>query len=99
MDQGIDPPAPCPPPRPARYSGDPDLMTCHDPTRTLPMTHHPRSRLALSFALPLLVLAAGCEGETKGNPKAQARETLKKTTQVVLDLKPELEKGGVVTDG
>lgn len=63
------------------------------------MTHPSRSRLALSFALPLLVLAAGCEGQTKAKPKAQARETLNKTTQVVLDLKPELEKGGVVTDG
>jgi hypothetical protein len=59
------------------------------------MTHH----LRLLFALPLLALALGCEAETKAKPKLQTRETLNKTTQVVLDLKPELEKGGVVTDG
>jgi hypothetical protein len=51
------------------------------------------------FALPLLALAFGCEAETKAKPKLQTRETLNKKTQVVLNVKPELEKGGVVTDG
>lgn len=55
---------------------------------------------ALTFALASLALlvASGCEDE-KPKKKLQTRETLKKTTQVVLDLKPELAKGGQVTDG
>jgi hypothetical protein len=52
------------------------------------------------LALPLLAMALGCEAETKAKKAAvQPRETLNKTTQMVLDLKPELEKGGVVSDG
>lgn len=56
--------------------------------------------LALTFALAslALLLASGCEDE-KPKKKLQTRETLKQTTQVVLDLKPELAKGGQVTDG
>ena len=56
--------------------------------------------LASMFALPLLSLGSGCGDEAK--PKTgqlKSRETLNKKTQNVLDLKPELKKGGVVTDG
>jgi hypothetical protein len=68
-------------------------------TRTYPMTPRLRSALALAFGLALVTLAAGCEDEKPAKPKIQARDTLGKWTQVVLDLKPELEKGGQVTDG
>jgi hypothetical protein len=63
------------------------------------MTARNRFLFALTVALPVLSLAVGCEAEKKAKPKLQTRETLKKTTQVVLDLKPELEKGGQVTSG
>jgi hypothetical protein len=63
------------------------------------MTPSHRSLFALAFALPVFSLAVGCEAEKKAKPKLQTRETLKKTTQVVLNLKPELEKGGQVTSG
>jgi hypothetical protein len=59
------------------------------------MMPRPRSM----FALALLVVAVGCEAEKKTKPKLETRETLKKTTQVVYNVKEELEKGGVVTDG
>ncbi len=63
------------------------------------MTRLHRHRFALASGLALLTLAAGCEEDKPAKPKVQARDTLGKTTQVVLDLKPELAKGGVVTDG
>ena len=59
----------------------------------------PRTRLALSFALPMLALAVGCEPEKKPQPKLETRETIGKTTQEVRYLKPELDQGGQVTDG
>jgi hypothetical protein len=68
-------------------------------TRTHSMTPRIRSALGLAFGLALVTLGAGCEDEKPAKPKIQARDTLKKTTQVVLDLKPELAKGGEVTDG
>ncbi len=60
----------------------------------------PRDRqlLALVFSVPLLALALGCEVD-KSKRKVHARETLRKTTQDVRNLKPELEKGGQTTDG
>ncbi len=63
------------------------------------MTRLRRRTVALAVGLALVTLAAGCEDEKPVKPKVQARDTLKKTTQVVLDLKPELAKGGQVTDG
>ena len=58
-----------------------------------------RLTAALASGLALLTLAPGCEEDKPAKPKVQARDTLGKTTQVVLELKPELAKGGVVTDG
>jgi hypothetical protein len=52
--------------------------------------------LALAPALPLLALAAGCEGESSTKPKLKTRETLHKTTQDVRELKPELAKGAIL---
>ena len=63
------------------------------------MTRFHRPAVALASCLALLTLAAGCEEDKPAKPKVQARDTLGKTTQVVLELKPELAKGGVVTDG
>jgi hypothetical protein len=59
--------------------------------------HHIAATLASCLAL--LTLAPGCEEDKPAKPKVQARDTLGKKTQVVLELKPELAKGGVVTDG
>jgi hypothetical protein len=61
-----------------------------------PILHHAATALS---CLALLTLAAGCEDEKPVKPKIQARDTLGKTTQNVYQLKPELEKGAVVTDG
>jgi hypothetical protein len=55
--------------------------------------------LALAFGLTLLSIVAGCAEEKPTKPKLQARDTLGKTTQDVRELKAELAKGGVVTDG
>ena len=55
--------------------------------------------LGHSLGLALLTLAAGCGAETPAKPKLQARATLGKKTQEVRNLKPELGKGGEVTDG
>jgi hypothetical protein len=55
--------------------------------------------LALASGMALLALAAGCEDDKPAKPKLQARDTLGKTTQEVRNLKPELSKGGKVTDG
>jgi hypothetical protein len=55
--------------------------------------------LALASGMALLTLAVGCEDEKPAKPKLQARDTLGKTTQEVRNLKPELSKGGEVTDG
>ena len=63
------------------------------------MTHRARFVLALASALPLLALAVGCEDQPKKKGKLQSRETVGKTTQEVRNLKPELDKGGEVTDG
>ncbi len=53
--------------------------------------------LALAFAVPLLALVAGCGDEpAKSKPKIQARDTLNKTTQNVLDLKTELANGAIL---
>jgi hypothetical protein len=59
---------------------------------------HGRS-FALAFGLALLSIVIGCGEEKPKKPKLQARDTLKKTTQDVRELKTELAKGGVVTDG
>jgi hypothetical protein len=60
------------------------------------MTTHPL--LALAVALPMLALAVGCE-DSKPKGKLKTRETIRKTTQEVRNLKPELAQGGQVTDG
>ncbi len=52
-----------------------------------------------AFGLALLTLAAGCADQVPAKPKLKARETLGKKTQDVRNLKPELGKGGQVTDG
>ena len=59
----------------------------------------PRQRLLLAplSALPVIALAFGCD--SKPAPRAETRETLKKTTQNVGNLKEELAKGGVLSDG
>src|SRR5260370_39539338 len=53
-------------------------------------------RLQTLIALTALVLAAGCEEETRttGRPKIKTREVLGKTTQDIRPAAPELEKGG-----
>jgi hypothetical protein len=62
------------------------------------MPRHCRPTLVLAFALPLVILAAGCEDKPAPKPKIQARETLHKTTQDVRDLKTELANGGILAD-
>ena len=57
-----------------------------------------RHTLALASALPLFGLLAGCGDEPPAKPKIQARDTLHKTTQNVLELKAELAKGAVLAD-
>jgi hypothetical protein len=60
----------------------------------------PRLRLTVAFAVPLVALAPGCEEEApKTKSKVEMRETLRKYTQEVRNLKPELAQGGQVTDG
>ena len=59
----------------------------------------PARAFALSLSLTFVQVLAGCGDDAPAKPKLQSRETLKKTTQVVLEVKPELAKGGVVTDG
>jgi len=54
-----------------------------------------RYTLVLAFALPMLILAPGCE-DPSTTGKVKTRETLHKTTQNVGDLKTELAKGGVL---
>jgi hypothetical protein len=58
----------------------------------------PRLLFAAAFTLPVLALAVGCE-ESKPKSKVPTRETINKWTQEVRNLKPELSKGGQVTDG
>jgi hypothetical protein len=55
--------------------------------------------LGSALALVLLPLVIGCGEDKPAKPKLQARDTLGKTTQDVRELKAELAKGGVVTDG
>jgi hypothetical protein len=62
------------------------------------MTARHRLPLALAFALPVVALIVGCEGE-KPKRTVQSRETIGKTTQEVRNLKEELAKGGQTTDG
>jgi hypothetical protein len=52
-----------------------------------------------AFGLILLTFAVGCGSETPPKQKLKTRETIGKTTQEVRNLKPELAKGGQVTDG
>jgi hypothetical protein len=68
------------------------------PIRTHPMMRLQRHTLALSVALPLLALSAGCGEEAPAKPKIQARDTLNKKTQNVLELKPELANGAILAD-
>jgi hypothetical protein len=58
----------------------------------------PRHPLAPAFILPLL-LPLGCGEEPQPQEKLKSRETVGKTTQEVRNLKPELGRGGQVTDG
>ena len=53
----------------------------------------------LALTCTLSLLAVGCGTAPPPKPKLQTRETIGKTTQEVRNLKPELEKGGQVTDG
>lgn len=59
--------------------------------------------LTLASVACLVVAVTGCEGgkktAQKKDPNAQPRDTKGKTTQKVYDLKEELAKGGVVSDG
>ena len=63
------------------------------------MTRIPGPTAALASILALMVITVGCEDEKPAKPRIEARDTLKKTTQEVRNLKPELSKGGKVTDG
>jgi len=59
-----------------------------------------RPTVVLASSLALLIVSAGCEEDKPApKPKVQARDTLRKTTQDVFEVKGELAKGGVVTDG
>ncbi|GAC1449246.1 MAG: hypothetical protein NVSMB9_32990 [Isosphaeraceae bacterium] len=62
------------------------------------MTSRPRSSLGLVFVVTLC-LAQGCGDDEPKKKKIEARDTIGKTTQEVRNLKPELSKGGKVTDG
>src|SRR5258707_12245984 len=55
--------------------------------------------LATALGLAFVTLATGCGDDTPAKPKLQTRETLRKTTQEVRNLAPELAQGGQVTDG
>lgn len=57
-----------------------------------------RLMLAMASALPVALLALGCDDKPPPR-KVQSRETIGKYTQEVRNLKPELAKGGVTTDG
>ncbi|MGP0062557.1 MAG: hypothetical protein ACLQGP_02995 [Isosphaeraceae bacterium] len=57
-----------------------------------------RHTLALTSALTMLALAVGCSQDASTTGKLKTRETLKKTTQDVRELKAELAKGGVLAD-
>jgi hypothetical protein len=65
------------------------------------MTRPHRHPLAAAFCvLSATFSLVGCEDpSTSKKSKLQTRETIGKTTQEVRNLKPELEKGGQVTDG
>jgi hypothetical protein len=55
--------------------------------------------LGFAVGLAMLVIALGCEEEKPAKSKIQTRETIGKWTQEIRNLKPELAKGGQVTDG
>lgn len=55
--------------------------------------------LALALLPLTLSIVFGCGDEPKAKPKLETRETIGKTTQEVRNLKPELAKGGQLTDG
>jgi hypothetical protein len=57
-----------------------------------------RCTVALALTMPLLALSAGCEEEKSNKPRVEARDTLKKTTQNVYELKAELAKGAILAD-
>jgi hypothetical protein len=65
------------------------------------MTRQNTGSVAVASSLVLLAIGfIGCEDpSTNKKSKLQTRETIGKTTQEVRNLKPELEKGGQVTDG
>jgi len=63
------------------------------------MTRHVGLTLASAFGLTLLAFASGCGEEPPAKPKIKARATIGKYTQEVRNLKPEIAKGGQVTDG
>ena len=63
------------------------------------MTRHLRHTLALAFGLALLALRRRLRGREPAKPKLQRVRRIGKTTQEVRNLKPELAKGGQVTDG
>ncbi len=55
-----------------------------------------RHSIVLALALPMLMLAVGCEEEKPAKPKIEARETLHKTTQDVRVLETELANGAIL---
>jgi hypothetical protein len=63
------------------------------------MKRVPGRILPFPIALSLLAFGAGCGDEPPKKKTVQTRETIGKTTQEVRNLKPELAKGGTVTDG
>jgi hypothetical protein len=57
-----------------------------------------RSGFVFAFTLSALALVAGCGEDAPVKKKIASRETLNKKTQEVRNLKPELAKGGTVSD-
>ncbi len=63
------------------------------------MRNQERPRLALAVSIALIAIVAGCDTGKPKRMSSNTRETINKKTQEVRNLKPELEKGGQVTDG
>ena len=57
-----------------------------------------RAASALVFTLPAIALVFGCSDDEPVKKKIETRETIGKKTQEVRNLKPELAKGGAVSD-